>query len=230
MKNRHYENLKKCAKQYHRNSRVQRFQNGIVIRHRYDEQNPEKLSWWDDVLFVLNDYLVNVAWVHPRYAYKSEVEQQAFDNCEPIRVAHTESIKDTIGSMDNRASPNYVRVGKSRKKIRSYTMNSMRESSYYDALLQEESRIARDSNNGVIIMQKMTTEWTNWSRFVHICAPIEVRCVNDLHSLAGLTKRLLKRETSLETEFPGYVYDQKNWVSEIEESTHVGLLSHTVNT
>lgn len=105
----------------------------------------------------------------------------------------------------------------------------MRDSSYYDALLQEESRIARDSTNGVIITPRMTTEWTNWSRFVRICVPIEVRGVNDLHSLAELTKRLLKRETSLETEFPGYVYYQRNWVSEIEESAHVGLLSHAVN-
>lgn len=229
MKNPHYENLKRSAKLYHRHSRRQRFQNGIVVRHLYDEQNPEKLSWWDDVVFVLNDYLVNVAWRHPRYAYKDEVERQAYDNCVHLRSPSSESAKDAVDSMFDRANPNYVKVGKSRKKIRSYTMNRTRDDGYYEDLRQEEYRIARDPNNGVIITPSMTAEWTNWSRFVSICAPIEVRGVPDLHKLADLTKRLLKRETSLESEFLGYSYCQKDWVSEIEQSAPVGVLSHAVN-
>lgn len=222
MKNKYIEQLKRSAKLHHQSNQTPGFQNGIIIRHLYDEENPIKLSWWDDVAFVLNDYIVNVAWQHPRNAYKDKVDNLAYDACAHLREPRSPDIFD-------KSNPNYRRVGKSRKKIASYTMNRARDDGYYDALRTEEKRIARDSKNGIVITPGMTTEWTNWSRFVSICAPIEVRGVKDLHTLANLTKRLLKRETSLDHEFPGYTYNQKDWVVEFQESDVIGIWSHAVN-
>ena len=126
-------------------------------------------------------------------------------------------------------NPNYVKVGRSRKKIKSYTMNREPDDGYYAALQNEEIRLARDPKNGVVIVPSLRAEWTNWSRFVCICAPIEVRGVDDLHKLADLTKRILKRETTLEQEFPGYTYTQKDWIAEFQDSDVIGVLSHAVN-
>lgn len=44
--------------------------------------------------------------------------------------------------------------------------------------------------------------WWAWS--ISLVAPLRVRKVKGLADVAHLAKRLLKQETSLETEFPGY--------------------------
>ncbi|NOS96906.1 MAG: hypothetical protein HOP25_00335 [Methylotenera sp.] len=52
---------------------------------------------------------------------------------------------------------------------------------------------------------------TKLSHFVELCAPIEVRNEQDLIILANLVRKLLKRETTLEKEFPDYIYTKDNW-------------------
>jgi hypothetical protein len=222
MKNKYIEHLKRSAKLHHRNSRTRNFDNGIVVRHLYNEKHPEKFSWWDDVIFVLNDYLVNVSWQHPRHVYKDKAEEAAFEACAPLR-------KPSDLDLFADATPNYRKVGKSRKKIVSYTHNGEDQSEYYDALRKEEACIVHDPGNNIVVTPNMSLEWTNWSRFVSICMPIEIRGVDDLHKLVDITKRLLKREITLETEFGGYTYTQKNWIAEFDKSTEIGLLSHAVN-
>ncbi|MBC3920055.1 hypothetical protein H8L32_21490 [Undibacterium sp. CY18W] len=221
MKNRHIEELKRKAKLHHKNARDRHFENGIVVRHVYDIENPEKLSWWDDVLFILNDYRVNVAWTHPRYVYKSMVDESAYS-----ALAKTENQSKT-DFMEGH-SPNYRKVGKSRKKIVSYSSMLRNDDAYFEALRAERSRIAYDPDNAIIITPTISVDWSNWSRYVSICAPIEIRGVEDLHVLATLTKRILKRETSLSLEFPGYAYSQQNWHTEFTLNDQIGLLSHAV--
>jgi hypothetical protein len=229
MKNAKYEKLRRSAKLYHRNSRHLNFIDGIVIRHLYEDKNQKDPSWSDSAVFILNDYLVNVAWRHPRYDYKSAVEDRARENCAHLRGQRPGGMKGFVTTMFNDDTPNYVKVGKSRKKISSYTMTPRSNDDYYNALQEEKSRLFRDPDNGVIIVPSMSVEWTDWSRFVSICAPIEVRNVAELHELAALTKRILKRETSLESEFKGYAYSQKDWVAEIDDDLSPGDLSHAVN-
>lgn len=221
MKNKHREQLKQRAKLYHRNSRGQHFENGVLVRHMYDIENPQKFSWWDDVTFILNDYRVNVAWIHPRYAYSNKVEEIAHAACEHLE---SPSMLDFMAE----SSPNYRKVGKSRKKIVSYTNTFEITDAYFEALDAEKNRIANDLGNKIVIAPTISTEWTNCSRFVSICAPIEVRGVVDLRELATLTKRILRRETSLEREFPGYLYSQRNWTAEFQNNDEVGILSHSV--
>ena len=83
MKNLHQQNLKKSAKQYHRNTRSSNFVVGLLQYHQYDKESSSALSWWDDVDFILNDYRVIVTWIHPRQDYQDHV------NTEPTKVLRT---------------------------------------------------------------------------------------------------------------------------------------------
>lgn len=220
MKNKHIEELKRKAKLYHQNSRGGHFENGVIIRHLHDIKNPQKFSWWDDCVFILNNYRVNVAWTHPRFAYDEKVEEIAFAACEYLK---SPSMSDSMNE-----SPNYQKIGKSRKKIVSYSCELEINDAYYEAIRSEKSRIALDPDNGIFITPTILVDWTDWSRYVSVCVPIEVLGIDDLHKLATLTKRILKRETSLELEFPEYAYNQKNWITEFQNNEEVGNLSHAV--
>ena len=58
------------------------------------------------------------------------------------------------------------------------------------------------------------TEWLAHGYFVDICAPIEVRSIDDLVKLVDLVKRLLKREKMLDNEFPKYAYTKAQYHAE----------------
>jgi hypothetical protein len=119
MKNSYQEKLKISAKVSHKNNRGEKFMNGIIYWHQYDEADTTKLSWWDDVSFILNDYLVQVAWIHPRMAFKDRAEDDAHK-----KVAHLDKASE-IESADGfmgQSKPNYVKVGRSRKKMISRTL------------------------------------------------------------------------------------------------------------
>ena len=83
---------------------------------------------------------------------------------------------------------------------------------WFEAIQAEEARLAREGDFAVELFIKAT--WTAWGRFVHICAPIEVRNTNELRKLADLVRRLLTGKTTLATEFPNYVYTWEDWVAD----------------
>lgn len=206
MKNTYQEHLKKSAKLYHRNKRNSNFIRGLIQFHQYGEKRSTSLSWWDDVDFILNDYRVVVAWNHPRYDYKEYIESEARKS-----IAHLDVNMD---DMFSEATPNYVKAGKSRKIIKSYTMNSFPDefgewaAAYRQAIQKIPDSIEYQAKPSI------KTEWQARSYFVDICAPIEVRGVDDLVKLVTLVKRLLKRETTLDNEFLGYVYTKEQWLIE----------------
>ncbi|MCX7187204.1 MAG: hypothetical protein NTW57_08135 [Methylophilales bacterium] len=202
MKNSHQEKLKKSAKSSHRNYRGRRFSDGLIVRHQYDESDVAKLSWWDDVGFILNDYLVNISWIHPRMAFKDQAENEAHK-----RVTHLDT---GINDLFSQSEPNYVKIGKSRKKIISHTIKGpLLSSDWLAAFDAAYAEIMKTTDSQITLSIK--SEWTSGSRFVEICAPIEVRNEQDLMVIANLTRKLLKHETTLSKEFPDYVYTKDNW-------------------
>lgn len=206
MKNTYQENLKKSAKLYHRNKRNSNFIRGLIQFHQYDAENASTLSWWDDVDFILNDRRVIVAWVHPRYDYQDYIESEARKS-----IAHLDVNMDDIF---NEATPNYVKAGKSRKKISTYTLNFTEDSDeWITAYKQALQEIPHSIEYKVKPYIKI--EWRSNGHLVEICAPIEVRGVDDLMKLVTLVKRLLKRETTLDSEFPDYVYTKEQWLVEV---------------
>lgn len=207
MKNRYQEKLKISAKSFHKNNRGERFSNGLIIWHQYEEANLTELSWWDDVSYILNDYLVNISWIHPRMAFKDQTEDDAHK-----RIAHLDT---GVNNLFSQSEPNYVKVGKSRKKIISHTIKG--------PLLSSEWAAAFDAAYAEIIKTTdlqitpfIKSEWTSSGRIVEICAPIEVRNEQCLMAIANLVRKLLKRETTLEKEFPDYIYTKDNWGMESE--------------
>lgn len=214
MKNPYQQKLKRSAKAFHKKRRGYRFSNGLIVWHLYDNVNMSKLSWWDDVGFILNDYLVQVAWVHPRMVFSDQLESEAHK-----RVQHLDiNVDDFL----NRSEPNYVKIGKSRKKLIGYKVTSSMLSNdwkqAYDIALAEVQQEADFK-----IKPFIKTEWTSHGRFVEICAPIEVRNEQDLLFLAKLVKKLLKNETSLDQAFLDYVYTRDDWAAENETVSHLCL-------
>lgn len=205
MKNHYQERLKISAKSFHKSNRGERFSNGLIIWHQYEEANLTELSWWDDISCILNDYLVNISWIHPRMAFKDQVEDEAHKS-----VAHLDSGHNDFLSL---SEPNNVKIGRSRKKIISHTIKgpllSSDWSAAYDAAYAE---ILETSD--FQITPSIKSKWTSGSRIVEICVPIEVRNEQDLMVIANLTRKLLKRETTLEILFPKYTYTKNDWIME----------------
>ncbi len=197
MKNAYQEKLKIAAKIFHKNNRGEKFTNGVIIWHQYDEANMPKLSWWNEVSFILNDYLVQVAWIHPRMAFKDRAEDDAYK-----KVAHLDRSAD--GFM-GQTKPNYVKVGQSRKKIISRTLTgSLLSIDWMQAFDAAYAEILKEADFKIAPFIK--PEWVQHSRFVELCAPIEIQSERDLMALVNLVRKLLKRETTLVQEFTGYSY------------------------
>lgn len=207
MKNSYQEKLKKSAKVFHKNNRGEKFTNGIIFWHQYDEAGTTKLSWWDDVSFILNDYLVQVAWIHPRMAFKDRAEDDALK-----KVAHLDRGADSI--MDQ-SKPNYVKVGRSRKKMISRTLaESLLSSDWMQAFDAAYAEKLKEADFQITPFIK--AEWVLHGRFIEICAPIEIQSERDLMALVNLVRKIHKRETTLGQEFADYVYARDEWIAESE--------------
>ena len=198
MKNRQYELCRRRVRQYHRNARGDTFEQGILCRHDYHDVDPNGLSWWDDVMFILGGVRINVAWRHPRQVYQDMIEDAA--------MKATEHLHETIeGEMFDGAEKTYKKLGRSRKKVVTYTaIRRPGEQAWFDALRAEEERIGVTAE--FFVAPSCRIEMLDWCRYVEIVAPLEVRHAAELRALADLVRRILTGETILAHEFPEYIY------------------------
>lgn len=208
MKNAGLERLGRMQRQYHRHHPWRLSQGGLFIPHSYAETRPDSLSWWDDVGFILNGRRVIVWWRHPRHIYSDAIEEQSWKEA-----------GDSPGDdwLFDGCTTNYQRVGKSRKKISSYTCRepSEEQSRYYDKLRELRDRLSAEG-----IEFNVTPEWKrerlSWALGVSLVSPMEVRNETELAIVAKLARRLLLGQTTLEAEFPGYRYGKADWLRERE--------------
>lgn len=220
MKNHQLELRRRLARQYHRNKRGNHFEHGILIRHDYGGFDPNELSWWDDVQFILGGLRVTVAWQHPRHVYQDMIEDAA------MKAVH-HLYEKIDGGLFDRAEKTYKKVGRSRKKVQSYTTTRRPgEQEWFDALRTEEARLGMEAEFSVEPSFKVKI--LDWCRFVEIVAPVEVHNVAELRALADLVRRILKGETTLRQEFPGYVYGKAQWVGEGLAERQLSVVSHRV--
>jgi hypothetical protein len=89
-----------------------------------------------------------------------------------------------------------------------------------------EVRLSKEAEFSVMPSLKVKT--LAWCRFVEIVAPVEVRNVAELRLLADLVRRTLKGKTTLEQEFPGYIYGKTQWVSEGMAERPLSVVSHQI--
>ena len=211
-KNARFERFRCMQRQYHRSHPWRLSQGGLFIPHSYAETKPDNLSWWDDVGFILNGRRVIVWWRHPRHVYADAIEDQSW------KEAGDNPSDDWL--FDG-CTKNYRKVGKSRKKIASYTSRqpSDEQRNYYDQLNAIQKRMTTEG-----IDFDVATSWKrerlNWADGISLVVPMEVRNETDLASVAALARRLILGQTTLETEFPGYRYSRVDWLREQKDVTH----------
>ena len=205
------EAMRRLQRDYHRTHRWRLSDGGLFVPHSYHDMEPDSLSSWDDVGFILNGRRVIVWWQHPRRVYSEAVWDEVW-----------KEVGD--GPQDNwlteGGTKNYKRIGRSRKKLVSTTLRepSPAKKAHYELL---HATFARRSNEGIDI--SIAARWKPkrlwWAMGIDIVAPLEIRNEKDLAELARLGKRLLKRETTLDIEFPDYRYTRSDWLGERASST-----------
>ena len=55
-------------------------------------------------------------------------------------------------------------------------------------------------------------ERLSWAMGVSLVAPLDVRNEKEVATVAHLARDLVLRKTTLDQEFPGFVYDRANWL------------------
>ncbi|NMM38333.1 MAG: hypothetical protein HHJ09_12660 [Glaciimonas sp.] len=202
MKNPHVERLKRRAKQRHRARRGDHFEGGIMCFHHYDRLLADRLTWWDDVTFVLNNYRVALAWTHPRMAYEDAIDAEA------DRL--TADLPSDNFMRDG--TPVYRTVGRSRKQIIHTVYEPCTQTDRHDQWQQARKQVMLSAN--IQIGPSLDAHWCQYSRVINLCVPIEVRNESDLRQLVALTRRLLMREVTLQEAFPDYQYTRADWERE----------------
>lgn len=208
MKNTKFELYGRLQRQYHRSHTWRLSHGGLYIRYSYRETKPDSLSWFDDVGFILNGRRIIVWWRHPRYVYSGAIEKQSWK--EAGDGPHDNWLLDGC-------TTNYSKVGKSRKKIVSYTSRrpSEEQQLYYDKLRDIRKRLAAEG-----IEFDVSTSWKrerlSWATGISLVAPLEVRNEEELVLVAKLARRLILGQTTLDAEFPGYQYGKVDWLREQE--------------
>ena len=209
-------------RQYHRSHQWRLSQGGLFIPHSYSNMTPDSLSYWDDVGFILNGRRIIVWWQHPRHVYANALEEKAW-----------QEVGD--GPRDNwlfeGATKNYKRVGRSRKKLVSYTSRepSTEQRKHYDLLNATSARL---SFEGIDLDVPVSWKWERlkWAMGVSLVAPLEVRNEGELASVANLARRLILGQTTLNAHFSGYQYGRTEWLSEQgqRDANRAAYVSHAV--
>lgn len=195
------ESLRRAMLAYHRQNNDERFEHGVSASHLYPGE--PALSWWDDVTLISGKCRVAVTWQHPRMIYQDRIEDAAMRANE-----HLYSDKNLFAN----STPIHQRIGRSRKKVSGYRTETLGNNRWFEAVRTEEARLSLEAS--YTVEPSMQVTWTAWSRLVSICAPVEVRNIDELKALDELVRRLLKGQASMGTEFPSYVYTQQNWIAE----------------
>lgn len=221
MKNVRWERNSRLMRQYHRHHQW-RLENGLYIPHEYPEPIRE-LSWWDDVGFILNGKRIMVWWVHPRMKYTDAINDLAWKEVgEPPK-------RD--GGLFDTSDKQWKKVGRSRKKVVAYLASPLSDDmqDYYEKLRHIETRLEIEGID-LKVSPSMSVETLSWCRGVTLCMPMEVRNKIEIVALASLVRKLLKGQTTLAAEFPGYQYGQNDWLSEADvQLKDQQRLSHKVN-
>lgn len=206
MKNIFYENIKRKFKR--RPQRDWTFVNKIYCHHSFENITPNDLTWWADFGFMLNNYYVSVAWEHPRMQYSDQINNAASE-----QVQHLYD-EDSADNIFNDAKPIYIKVGKSRKKISSYIREgSNSKNLWFKALQAAKDKLKKEAD--FIITPNIKVEWVAYGKDVTICAPVEIRTIEDVALLSLIIKRLLKYEININEAFNANSYTRKNWLSDM---------------
>lgn len=225
MKTQKFQERQASAKAYAKialDGRERSMREGVYIPHCYDQDPPRDLTWWDDFGFMLGSQWVSVAWVHPRMAYKDAVDELAH-----AEVSHL-YMRDKGDDILSNMTPNYEKVGNSRKKIVTYTSNQSDSRSTWFAAFMEAQKLLMASDNGIIIKPSIRVEQLKWSRYVSVLYPVELRNEADIVAFAGRIKGHLLRTENVMDNVTDYTYSVNDYLAEktLDEVVSCDTLSH----
>lgn len=175
---------------------------GIKVYHCYDE--PRQLSYWDDVSFMWGSKYVCVCWTHPRYMYEDHCDSIAYDAASVGRVRDGDIFKN--------ATKNYVKRGKSRKAISTYTLTTDTDDEFYTNWRKMKADLLRTSD------YRQGTHFTvtqqDYCLMVSVCCPLEVRNEAELKLLADFSRTVLAQKISFNEVFGNYTYGSNEYCAE----------------
>jgi len=207
MKNKHNELLRKMQREYHSHNQWDLNGDGLYIRHLYSDKQPTEndLSWWDDFGFIHGRRRVMVWWEHPRMKYSDEINE----------ISHKEAGEAPKLNLFSNEKKNYKKAGKSRKTIVSYECSPSSEE--YDKYFERYMAILKQKQTFGIdfeVRPSYQVEHLTWAIGINLCVPMEVRDQKEAKVVINLVKRIMKRETTIEKEFPNYRYGKHDWRTE----------------
>ncbi|MDP3087609.1 MAG: hypothetical protein Q8M99_05415 [Methylotenera sp.] len=206
MKNHYYEYVKRQFKNTtHRNCN---FQKKVYCYNTFSDVGPKDLTWWTPFGFILNGCYISVDWVHPRMAFKDAIREKAL---KPVNHLYKERCHENF--LDN-SVPIYKKLGNSCKKIRAWQTipSKLNTDGFGLALKLAEDNLAQEADFN--IKPSIDVEWRKYGKFVSVCAPVEIRSIEDVASLALILKRILKHEISVDDVFNHHQYTRLDWLEE----------------
>lgn len=209
MKDPRLERMALLQRQHHRNNPWPLSQDSLYIPHCYKSMRPDALSWGDDVGFIVNRRKVFVGWAHPRCEYAEEI-------CNRAILLAGEDPRD--GWVLDGITPQYKKVGLSRKKLVNYLCRSPSDEQleYIERKRSIERRLSQEG-----IAHRVYCSWKRqrreWATHIFLVAPLEVRNEVELAQVAKLARRLLLGQSTLEAEFPNYCFSKADWLSEASQ-------------
>lgn len=223
MKNKHEQLKIQQAKTYHQN-KTWRLNDGYYIPHFYPVEDIDQLSYWDDVGFIFGKKRVMVHWQHPRSVYADKCHSLAWDEFyEEFSAKQNRNPKKAIKSFLGDSIKNYKKVGKSRKKIHSYTMNGIDSdhAEFYNKVNKSEKDYCETGIDFEVKSSFKRTQ-TDWSLIVDIVYPMEIRSDKDAIKLAEFVKSILKNKSLLED----YSYGKNEWLQDNKKTKEEKFSSH----
>lgn len=215
MKNKHKEYLIKKSK----TTRISFKKSGVEVYHQYIDPTTGLVykdeGWWDDCAIYERGRRCAIFWVHPRMRY--------VDKCDDIAMGIADKEfprKGSLKSWFNKATPNFKKLGKSRKKAVSWTMGKLEDDGYFDSWTKNKSLVLNDDNNGVVVKPSIKLEIGGRSRLVEVCFPIEVIDETSLKCMAEIVRKYIKDPGSFKEDWSDYEYTIENWKQEKFDKTN----------
>ena len=177
----------------------------LRIYHCYRDRH--HISYWDDVGFHMGSQRVVVFWTHPRMNYADEIEMVAHNEAK----AKFPPVNDIFDKKNYQK--NFKRVGKSRKRVHSYTLKDhVDQDGYWDYFKELQEKYLRESDYKQKCFFKVTQ--LDYCRAVHICIPVEVRDESELNELTMIVRSLLKNPNKFQELYGDYEYTKDDYSKE----------------
>lgn len=197
--------------------------------HDYSNMDPDKLTTWDDVGFILNGRRVMVWFQHTRCKYRDVIEDMAYEQVDSTSV---DSLGDDRFGRVRESVKVYRPLGKmgKRKKVVAYSSHGELLPEVEDYYLRLDAAEERMCTEGIDLDVTPSFGRTRlwWATGITLIAPLEVHSVNDIKTVAELARKVLLGQTTMEQEFPGYRYGRQDWIRE-QASLQCQIINANVN-